>query len=115
MFICLIILYSIVIKNTLIIINKMPQFTKETMITTTNILENEGIDGRNKNTTLVNLDKEVWFITKNFEKKRVLDFLENKDNSIMTKVEYIEKYSYLLDKETKYTGYLISQKDLDDF
>ena len=109
-------------KNGNVLISRQKNYAllKETIINNKKIIYNQGSDNR-KNNTITNLDilendKILLTIAKNFEKKVLLDYLQNKDISIISKLDAIEKNSEILsDSKSKYTYNLCLQKEIDEF
>ena len=70
-----------------------------------NITENNKLIVNNKEVTLEEL----------FSKKKILDYLENKNVDLNYKLEIIEKNNHLFDNKYKYTNDLFKGLDFDEF
>lgn len=72
---------------------------KESILHKQSLIQNEGLDIR-KNISFVQEKEQLILIAKYIEKKKLLDFLLNKDISIHSKIEKIEKCNELLIDES---------------
>jgi hypothetical protein len=74
--------------------------TKEFILHKNSLIHNEGLDIRKNNLFEKDyIDKEkdqLILIVKYIEKKKLLDYLINKDNSLLSKLDKIEKCNHLL-------------------
>jgi len=92
--------------------------TKENILHNKSLIKNGGLDERNKKIleeNNLNNKNDLLKIAKNFDKKKLLDYLQNKDISIISKLDRIEKYSYFFDENDSNTKYTGLKKEMDDF
>ena len=68
---------------------------KENILHKQSLVQNEGLDIR-KNNSFVKEQEQLILIAKYIEKKKLLEFLLNKDISLHSKIEKIEKCNELL-------------------
>jgi hypothetical protein len=94
-------------------------FLKESILQKQTLIQNEGLDSRKNIFFEKDLIKEeqMILIAKYIEKKKLLDFLLNKDTSIHSKIDKIEKCNELLTNHFKspYCPNLCLKKDFDEF
>lgn len=93
------------------------RLSKEIILHKSSPIQNEGLDIRKKDS--FEEKDQLILIVKYIEKKKLLDYLLNKDNSILSKLEKIEKCNHLLmeDSNSKMvnTPNLGLKKDFDEF